>query len=126
MKIVWPSSNISFLTTSNNCSTLTFLFPLDSLHPLGGNTFNERNARCPFHLPLPPIERNISIFMNLWKTHFEIQDNDTLKTSNVISNEDETNWSRVDLTLALGRMIKGLKVRSLELSGRYGIGFKRN
>jgi hypothetical protein len=42
-------------------------------------------------------------------------------------NEDEINSSRVDLTLALGRVTKYLKVRSsLDLSGRYGIGFKMN
>ncbi len=65
--------------------------------------------------------------MNLWKIHFEFQDNDTLKRSNVKPNKDEINSSRVDPTLALGRVIKDLKIKSsLDLSGRHGIWFKRN
>jgi hypothetical protein len=37
-------------------------------------------------------------------------------------NKDEINSSRVDPTLALGRVIKDLKIKSsLDLSGRHGI-----
>jgi hypothetical protein len=59
--------------------------------------------------PPPPLKETYQSSWIYENFHFEFQDNDTLKTSNVKQNEDEINSSRVDLTLALGRVMKDLK-----------------